>query len=289
MDTNTLTPTAVEEIAKLAAAAETAEVFQPEELGLEGQIKGPLVVLPKGAEIQSLEAFQEEPVRITQTFIETASFCVYVERYKLPDTLLHVYPGAFKFRAIIDYHKQVGNLSAEPQKDSATAIDQVQPCQHIAVLELRKSEAFKAWDGEVFNEWIAQATLAEWLEDHAHQVTSPDSGDILTIARELDVAKDQQFTSHQRANDGDFNFSYNEKTTGHVENLEVPGKITIAIPIFVGDAQETIECLLRYRMRSGELRFCIRPLRLEETIRANLETVQAIVEQSTGLIPLASA
>lgn len=267
---------AIKEIARLALNSEAILSLPPK--ANDGQPIKPLALVREGFQIKDLSHHLQPTPNALARLQDVDSFIQYVNRYSTADTLLGVEPESAQFTATFDYH-------AEPPQDrgSLTAAARASMCRprdHTATLTLIKSPELREWE-KAFGKWHAQEDLAEWLEDHAHQVTDPGHADILTIARELSINSDVTYTKAQRANDGGYDFQYKEDTTGAAGELSIPGKITINIPLYLGDVATPIESLLRYRLRDGAAVFYIRPLRLEEMLRYAIEQIRAKITQET--------
>jgi hypothetical protein len=268
----------IREIERLALdASEPIKLL--EQTTQDGQPLAPLALVREGYCIQRLVDHLNPAPTATAKLEEVDSFIQYVNRYATADTLLSVSPSTAKFVAEFDYH-------AEPPEDrgSLTRAQRSQthrPRSHGAQLQLIKSPELLDWE-KVFKNWIHQEALAEWLEDHAHQVAIPVAADILTIARELSVTTDVSYKKAQRQADGGFDLLYKENTTGEAGELSVPGQIAIAIPLYLGDGATTVECILRYRLREGAAQFYIRPKKLEEMLRHALDQIRAKISEQTG-------
>lgn len=259
-----LTAEAIGKIESLAQTANGVKVFT--DTGAGEPFDRPFAAVPKGLALVDLKPYLDPAPTARALFEEPDSFAEYVNRFKNVRTMLGVEPSELRFRACIDYHNT--DMDAEP-------------CRHFAQLTLEKSPELREWT-KAFNAWISQPALAEWLEDHAHEVSSHSAAEILTVARELEAAKNIDFKSAQRESDGGWNFAYSETTTGKAGDFDVPGRITVSVALFAGGEPVEIECLLRYRLNGG-LEFKIRPLRLEEAIREAVAKIRAAIAEKTEL------
>lgn len=260
-----LTAEAIGKIESLAQTANGVKVFTEDGEGEE--FARPFAAVPKGLALVDLKPYLDPEPTARALFEEPDSFAEYVNRFRNDRTLLGVEPSALRFRACIDYHN--------------TDVD-AEPCRHFAQLTLEKSPELREWT-KAFNAWISQPALAEWLEDHAHEVSSHSAAEILTVARSLEAAKNIDFKSAQRESDGGWNFAYSETTTGKAGDFDVPGRITVSVALFAGGEPVEIECLMRYRVNGGGLEFKIRPLRLEEAIREAVAKIRAAIAEQTEL------
>lgn len=277
-----------EELSSPSYGADAIEEI--ERLALNGV---PITHLPPSTHAGALEpvtlvrdGFQIKPLRdhlapiphASAKLEEVASFIHYVNRYQTADTLLAVTPADARFHAILDYHAEPADRHT---LDHASRQKYHRRGAHTATLRLKKSPELEEWE-KVFRHWIYQETFAEWLEDHAHQVTQPSQADILTIARELSVSQENNYKKIQRQNDGGYNLQYTEKTDGSAGDVTVPGTISISIPLYLGDVATTLTCLLRYRLDEGHVKFFIRPIKLEETLRYAIEEIRKEIAEKTN-------
>lgn len=274
-------------ISALAIQGQEPRIIRKDLAGQE--LAAPIAYVPEGLSLQSLAPHLAPTPKATATFDETESFVQYLLGHATFDTIVLCLASKLRFEAILDYHKEAEDEVGDAGSIAREALTKLhRPCLHRAALQLQKSDELREWE-EAFGKWISQEALAEWLEDHAHQVATPSSAEILTIARELQIAGDVKFTSSKRLSDGGFNFGYTDNRAGHAGDLEVPGQIVVSIPLFPGDEPMGIQCLLRYRLENGQVRFLLRPLRLQETIRAAVQEVRRAIETGASRKVLAGS
>lgn len=135
------------------------------------------VILPKGAQVESLEYLYDQPRQLRATFTteRISDFCRYVDAEGKDDTLITVAPDGSGAQAIIDY----GNHE--------------EPCwgHHRALLHMRRTPEFEALKSAC-GRGTDQRALIEFLEDWRHRIqpyvmseSKPDSATTLPFSSAL--------------------------------------------------------------------------------------------------------
>jgi uncharacterized protein YfdQ (DUF2303 family) len=149
---------------------------------------------------------------------------------------------------------------------------------------LRHSEEWTRWkgnDGARTN----QIDFAEFIEDNAPDIVTPDPATMLEVARDLSAKTEVDFGSAIRMQNGSVQFKYSEQVKGTfgAGNVEVPERFVIAIPVYVGSERVKITARLRYRINAGKLSFWYDLLRAEAVRRDAFLDVQKSIADTLGI------
>jgi uncharacterized protein YfdQ (DUF2303 family) len=250
-----------------------------------------------------MSGFASKPVRRKGTAHATTldSFCALVNRHKSPDTVTFADANwkAPRFTAVIDYNAE----TTGPVPAVATGEDSFARFgQHRVAYAFPLSEAWKVWiafDGKP----MTQEVFAQFLEDHIHEVASPDQSetndardrfkttvanpsDLMDLARGMEILVGARIKSRQNLASGEKElvFETEHKTVGG-EKLVVPGLFVVNVaPFYQGEAMR-IFARLRYRPSDGGVVWfyeLYRPdLAIEERVTADLITVAERTERPT--------
>jgi len=160
-----------------------------------------------------------------------------------------------------------------------------EPCREVVTWQLTTPPEAKAWldiDGKA----LTQVQFAEFLEDNAGAIVSPDQADVVEVARTLQAKKDVQWKSGQRLQDGTVDLVFNETIqakAGERGDLSVPETLVLRFPLWEGCEPEDFKARLRYRINDGQLVFVVRFLGLDGRKRAILKDLAGAVEHRTEL------
>lgn len=222
----------------------------------------PYVLVPEGYKAQPMPElifndFEKPPKRVVGTVnvLDPVSFAEYFNLFKDAQSRVFADEQALKVTAVLDYHN-----SGKPSDPRW--------CQHRLVLALRSSEEWKVWSGSN-NKKFTQGEFAEFLEQHAIDITVPSPAAMMEVARDLQATTEVEFGSAMRNNDGQVRFKYTETTKASVgaSQLAVPEDFAIELPVFVGGQDITVQALLRFRVNSGKLCIWYTLVRPEEAVR----------------------
>jgi len=160
-----------------------------------------------------------------------------------------------KVIAVLDYH---GAAEGGPRWG-----------QHRVTLMLRKSEEWIRWTN-ANNKHFDQAGFAEFLEQNAIDITTPDPAAMMDVARDLQATTEVEFGAGTRMQDGQVRFKYTETTKATVGagQIQVPERFTLTLPVFIGGERVKMEALLRFRVKDCKLVIWYTLVRPEETIRS---------------------
>lgn len=227
MSTDTFT-TEAEHITELAVAGVAVR-------DIEGR---PFVMMPRGLAPVDLERYLQAPTRKRGTvrLHDAASFIAAVNAHKTDGTTLYhrIEPPAFQ--CIFNDHV--------PSSGQAGWRD------HCALYECPLSPEWKAWTGK--NKAImTQADFAQFIEDNLPDVVEPSAAAMLEMSRSLQAKKKVSFASGIRLDNGQTQFTYEEKIDGSAGSkgqLQVPEVFTIGVPVFEGGPRYAVKARLRYRI-----------------------------------------
>ena len=212
---------------------------------------------------------RQQPRRITGTahMVDHASLADYVTEH---DT------GAATLYADVDQLVIVAVLNDD--HDGAAGWR-----DHRAFLKLRTTPEWDHWtkaDGKSFD----QATFAEYLEQHAHDVVSPDAATMVEVARTFQARRDVEFSSAVNAQDGSVQLTYNETIDGRAGRgqMTVPDTFVVRLAPFYGADPVEVTARFRYRLRAGELTLGYALLHTDRIIRMAFDTVVEELEELTG-------
>ena len=247
------------------------------------------IALPKGTtimEIKSdLEAFLPAPRRTkaTAAFTDPASFLEYIKRHATEATMVwcNFNPQTYSlgFTAVIDEH----------------AKDTPGWRGHKATLTPDMSAEWKAWMGKNTVS-MPQVTFAEWLQEHADDITSkegdglPTSLALLEMATNFVATEERQFKSVVKLQSGGVRMTYiADPDTNTTATMDAFDKFGLAIPVFQGiKVADRINARLKYRQNAGKVSFHYELIRADkvhesaakdliETVRDGLENVPMLM------------
>lgn len=209
----------------------------------------PLVVIPNDHKVVPLREYvnnsdAERPLRKQGTVkvLDSGSFCEYYSLFSDEHSRVFADETVSKVLAVLDYHGAGENA---PRWGA-----------HRVELVLRHSEEWKAWES-FDGQRKSQMEFAEFLEDNAPDIVTPDAATMLEVARDLRAKTDVDFGSAVRMSNGSVQFKYTEqvKSTYGAGNVDVPEQFVISIPVYLGCDRVRITARLRHRINSGKLTF----------------------------------
>lgn len=235
----------------------------------------PLINVPAGYSVESLERYLPAPARIraVASLTTVESFCRYVGENKLGATRLFADLAARTVTAVIDYHGTTDETDASW-------------CSHRAALKCSQSLEWLTWM-KLNKTALSQQQFAEHIEDNYLDIIEPDNATILEISTSLEARKEVKFRSGVNLSDGTIRFTYDEQQEGKGKgDIEVPQAFTLSIPIFEGDDPQSIKCRLRYRIKDGVLSFVYLIERPERLLSDAFKCVLSDIEVKTDIEPL---
>lgn len=230
---------------------------------LPGEDGGALaVIIPEGHELQSLEEYESSPRRLEKSpvFVDTGSFIEYVNDYMDRRTKIFGTLDDGKIIARLDY-------SDGPNPEWNT---------HNATLAMKPHPDWKEW-AEKAGKPMAQEEFARFIERFTHCVIEPDSATLIETIEKMEVTSGMQFESKINRVDGSVSFTYKDDQQ-LVGQLKVPTKFYLSMAPFEANKPQTVEVLLRYRVKEGTLTFSYD---LPEFSKIKREAFLAVCEEVT--------
>lgn len=227
----------------------------------------PMIVIPDNHKLIKLDDLMIKPLRIKQHTKHTtaASFVDYFNQFGNENSVIFVNTEKHEFFAIIDYHAM---------HDVANNSD------HTAIFTLKKTPEWSNWidnDKKIMN----QENFGRFIEDNLEEIISPVGAEMLEIALSIQAKTDTKFSSAQRLDNGQVQFTYHEEingTAGAKGHLKIPQTFTIGLKLYEGGEPYQIEARLRYRIKDGTLAMWYELIRPHKTIDANIADTLALIE-----------
>jgi len=234
-------------------------------------------VLPKGYQLESLEAFLERPLRIREEVAlqDADSFIAYLNDFKVLDVSRIFFNGdEEQFTAVIDYH----------------GTDEASWCTHNAGFKPRRSEEFKTWLASNRKQ-LTQVDFARFLEENLPDVVEPNSAELLQVALTFEAKRSVEFSSGVRLANGQIQFQFDETIRGAAQKgtIEIPEQFVLGISIHTNGPAYRIPVRLRWRLQESKLTFWYEIVRPHKFIEDALREILARVAQETGIAVLAGA
>lgn len=233
------------------------------------------VVVPDGAQVESLEHLADNPYRIrgVATLDSAADLVAYANRHKMRTTV--VYAQQARHRVVV-----VLNDDADAENPGWR--------DHRAVYECPLDRDWQAW-AERNRKEMDQRAFADHLESLLPTIAEPPGADLVELVQRFEAKLEVTYTSGQRLDDGTVQLEYQETIEGRGDaqrgNLLLPPRLTIAVPVYRGQEPVTLLARIRYRIQpeSRELRLQYVLDRPEEHLDAAFEAV--VAEVRDGLNP----
>jgi uncharacterized protein YfdQ (DUF2303 family) len=203
---------------------------------------------------------------------ESASLISYINRFNADASLIVADYDKMKMTAYLDWHHHNDHM----QFGEANA------CQHTATLQLIPSEEFTRWNA-FEGELHTQRDFAEFLEENSRDIAMPAAAVMMEIARDLEAETGSKFKSRTRLQNGDVTFVY-ETDTRVTNEVVVPDRFTVMIPLYNGEQPEMLTCIFRYRATAQGLVMGFGWHRVEYQRRAHFTQVAAAVAEATGVL-----
>jgi len=236
----------------------------------------PFAVIPKDAQLVPLErhiynGHNERPERVEELIevSDPASFIEYFKQFSDAHSRIFADEPEARVTAFLDYHE---------------AMDKPRWCDHQVDLVLAHSNEWTAWTGKN-NQQMSQMAFAEFLEQHAADITSPPPAAIIDVCRDLQAKSEVEFGGGSRVESGAIRFRYSEtvRATVGAGNIDVPSEFTIAIPVFCGGTSVPLQALLRYRLNNCKLILFFTLVRPDEAARAAFAAARGQIAEALGV------
>lgn len=264
------------QIVDLVKAALQAQVVTTE--------KDHFIVLPgpNGLEIKSLAQFQHaDPPAKKHAAVkveDVAGFASYFLRYNDADSIIFGDPTNFTFHGVMDYHRN---------KDGEARLG-----RHTVTLLLRTTKRWQTWFA-ANKKNMPQEEFATFIEDNLADIWAPEQSKfppaaaMLEISRRLEATSQYKFTQATNLKNGQKTVNYHEEMEARVatapgQEMSIPDKFIIRLPIFLNQAPVEVECRLRFRINGGKLVMWFDMVRVDEMLAAEFERARQGVQEATG-------
>lgn len=170
---------------------------------------------------------------------DVASWAEYIKRFSgAPDYPPFLSWNASGLYAVIDYH---------------VGVDEPARCSWLATCPFVYSPEWSAWKKLASGSAVGQRQLVEALEDLAEDIREPDAARLMELLRSL-RANVQTTAATSLQPDGSTSVAWGQDKTltgGKPGALELPGILTIAVPVLKGDPQP-YQLVVRLRVTIGD-------------------------------------
>lgn len=208
----------------------------------------------------------------TITVDDRASLSAYVNRFRNTSTSILVADiDSNTITARLDWHHEPGATGAV-----GTGAD-----RHRAKLVLRVSEEFKRWDA-FEGKLHPQADFARFLEENASDIAYPDPATMIEISRDFEATAGHTYKSSTRLDNGDRRMIFTTETNAQ-NDVIVPQKFSLHIPIWHGEDPDTLTALFRWRATGNAVQFGFEWHRVEYQRRAHFRLIATTAAEETGL------
>lgn len=248
-----------------------------------GEGNRPYLVAPKEWQLHDMEKYLRAPVRPrgNVSLGDAASFIRYVKKHMDEpadgadadnrQTVILVDVINSRFKAVLDHH----------------ASDTPGFQEHTCTYNCPLSPQWQLWTA---NNGLArkkeQEDFAFFIEQNMLDVAEPNGATMLQIVTTLKAAKKVQFDSAIRLNNGQHQLKYHEEIeskAGQQGELQIPEKIALAIPVYVGQQPYRVEAFLRYRIDRGTIVFWYDLITPDRILEHALGMVRKEIEDGTGI------
>lgn len=249
-----------------------ARIANPMIIGADGKQH---VFVPEKFKLAQLPNAGELPPWTKQrvTVDDRASLVNYANRHSDPRSIILADYDALTISARLDWHP---NNSIVEEHSSAA------PDEHSVTLKLRPSEEFLRWD-KMEGELHDQEVFARFLEENSTDVGFPEAATMIEISRDFEATVGQSYKSAVRLDNGDRALRF-ESETKALNDVIVPQKFTLDIPIYNGEAPDTLTAMFRWRASGGgAIRLGFQWHRVEYQRRAHFAAIATTAAEETGL------
>lgn len=242
----------------------------------------PMVVLPPGFSVKSLEMNLPAPTRKAGTTVlnDAESFIAVVNDQKGDNTRLFSTIDPPTFTAVFNHHAQGAGWG-----------------DHRAKYNAPISPEWGEWN-KVDGKQMNQVDMARFIEANMVDIVfltpnpetkhpgSPDGATFLEICRTLEAKKKVTFKSSVRLPDGSTQFTYDEDVAGSAVKgtMHIPEQFTIGVPVFENGDKWMVDVRFRYRIQEGgHLVMWLELVRPHKTIETAVKELREQIGEKTGL------
>lgn len=242
----------------------------------------PMVVLPTGFSVESLEKNLPAPTRKAGTTVlnDAESFIAVVNDQKGDNTRLFSTIDPPTFTAVFNHHAEGAGWG-----------------DHRAKYNAPISPEWGEWN-KVDGKQMNQVDMAHFIEANMVDIVfltpnpetkhpgSPDGATFLEICRTLEAKKKVTFKSSVRLPDGSTQFTYDEDVAGSAVKgtMLIPEQFTIGVPVFENGDKWMVDVRFRYRIQEGgHLVMWLELVRPRKTIETAVKELREQIGEKTGL------
>lgn len=127
--------------------------------------------------------------------------------------------------------------------------------KHTARLELRKTKSWEAWE-KVDGQLLPQTEFAEFIEQQALDVRSPETAVLIEIAQSFQAKTSVDFEGGERLDSGQVRLEYKETVTakaGQKGHIDIPTELELLLRPYIGGPVYVVVARFRYRLRGSQL------------------------------------
>ncbi len=223
-----VTQEAIKEIAGLAVGAVKVDAIEIH--GIPAIVK----YSPDGPTVELRPDLLDKPRMIQESvsFSEMASFGLYFNRFKSDGSVLFGSRDSKRVSATFDYHA--------PGKPDW--------CQHTATLQFVPDKDWERWT-KASQSKMSQEDFSRFIEEMRHTIVSPPAADLVDIVSSMEVSVGAEFKRSVNRVNGTVQFTYNQDQK--IQNVVVPEKITVRVPVFRGGTPCEFDATLHWRVSEG--------------------------------------
>lgn len=209
----------------------------------------PTVMVPDGYAVQQFESLLQRPVRPRGQYVaqDQPSFRALVSSLRDADDDDPQTP-----RTYVDKEKRTARCVLNDASGGRPGHR-----DWSVFWQVKRSLAWDAWVKLSTAGYVSQRQLAEFLEDWRQTIVRPDSATLMELATDMEGHRGAQFRSGQRLKDGTIQIAYVEevRATTKEGQIEVPGALSIFVPVFDGEPPVEIQARLRWALDDGKVKF----------------------------------
>jgi len=252
----------------------------------------PIVYLPEGTTIESVETHLPQPIRVKRTVILTTreAFISYFQEFKNVHGHSRIFADleTVAIVGILDDHMVgVGLRLGVGEAPEADAPKECEPMwgSHRALYKCPYSRQWDAWM-QMDRRKVSQLEFAEWLEDRTGDVQEPAGTDLLQLCTALQIHRRVTYGSATRLHSGEFQFSFTEDN--EAGTVEIPSEIKLGIPVFQDGTNYEVTARFRYRLAEGKLTLWYELVEPQKYVEDAFAEVVAAVASETATEVLAA-
>lgn len=249
-----------------------------------GENKVPGVILPPGYTVPTFPELMKTPIVATcPEFLRAEDFIIYINNNHKKETTVFLDPSRDLIEPSPDKPPQKGgyvfNVIFEPPGPGKEHF-----CQHGAKYKIYPSKELLKWVCNS-NRRICQPDFIKWIQENSIDIKTPKPEKLSDICNNLSGQKVSTFKSGVRLDNGDIQFSIEQKTQGEgAKELNIPEYFVLNIPAFDLGEQVEFPVWLRYHIsEAGELTFTFEMQQPWDYVRLELFNVVDQVNKATKL------